>query len=338
MRRYLDYGKRVKSGQGMGELYQWVGKILLDDGQVYALEDRALAFEIAASEWLADQWDELQAAAAEVVVVSGEVDKTLLYRHLLSPANSLERRTAFADLLASRYRRNWSWIDACAAARRGEKGDGVAASMPLFSEFLNTLEEVEPLTGGPGGDLQQELEQAREEAAQGEGEITELRQDLEFAEERASRAHQRLRKLEEEERQLRRQLRDLKESTEKLRQERSRRIKLDRQAIEVTRELERLRQEYVKQEQRLQQMALRLAAAEQQRTAMAVDLGALRQLGPAQVLGVKGPLNEEEISRKRRQFAIVFHSDRVRGLPAWVGKLFDEILSMVNEACDRARR
>jgi hypothetical protein len=50
LRRYLDYGKRLRSGTGLDELSQWLGKILLDDGSVYDLSDRSMAFEIAACE------------------------------------------------------------------------------------------------------------------------------------------------------------------------------------------------------------------------------------------------------------------------------------------------
>ena len=86
------------------------------------------------------------------------------------------------------------------------------------------------------------------------------------------------------------------------------------------------------------QMARRLAEAEERRASTAIDLSALRRLEVKQVLGVEGPLTGGEIGQIRRQFATVFHSDRVKRLPAWVGRLFDELLGVVNEACDRARK
>jgi hypothetical protein len=141
--------------------------------------------------------------------------------------------------------------------------------------------------------------------------------------------------------QLRTQWQETRDSGEKLRVERSRRIKLDRQSAEATRELERLRQEYVKLDRRLQQMGQRLASAEQQRAAdqtrlaSRIDLGALRQLGPRQVLGVEEGTGGEELGQVRRRFAVAFHSDRVNQLPPWVGRLFDDVLGVVNEACDR---
>ena len=325
----------------MGELYQWIGKILLDDDQVYTLVDRSLAFEIAASERIADQWVELQASSAEVVIVSGPVDKTLFYRQILSPACSPGQRAAFVELLASRYKKSWSWINERAATRGEQGGYHASGSAQLFDEFLSKLEQMDPLPVGSKGKSapsKQELEQAREKASERDAEVVELRQDLDFAEDRASRAHQRLREVEKVENQLRKQLRDAKENGEKLRVERSRRIKLERQANEANRELERLRGEYVKLDQRLQQMARRLAEAEERRASTAIDLSALRRLEVKQVLGVEGPLTGGEIGQIRRQFATVFHSDRVKRLPAWVGRLFDELLGVVNEACDRARK
>ena len=128
------------------------------------------------------------------------------------------------------------------------------------------------------------------------------------------------------------QLRDARENGEKLRVERSRRIKIERQASEANRELENLRGEYVKLDRRLQQMGRRLADVEEHRVSAIIDLSGMRKLEPTQLLGVQGPLSEREIGQIRRQFALIFHSDRVKRLPAWVGKLFDELLAVVNEA------
>ena len=144
--------------------------------------------------------------------------------------------------------------------------------------------------------------------------------------------------MEELEKQLGKQLRDARENGEKLRVERSRRIKIERQANQASRELENLRAEYVKLDQRLQQMAHRLALVEDNRVAAIIDLSGMRRLEPAQVLGIQEPLTEREISQIRRQFAQVFHPDRVKRLPAWVGKLFDELLGLVNGACDRVKK
>ena len=342
LRRYLDYGQRVKIGQGMSELYQWIGKILLDDGSVYPLENQSLAFEIAAVECIADLWGDLQASPVDQVVITGKVDKVFLYRQILLADNQLEQKAAYFEVLTTRYKKISGWIGERVDGRSvGQEGYGASGSAQLFEQFLETLEGVDPLpdnSQGRVGGLRQELEKAREKSTERDAEIAEINRDLEFAEDRASRAHQRLRELEELEKQLGKQLRDARENGEKLRVERSRRIKIERQANQASRELENLRAEYVKLDQRLQQMAHRLALVEDNRVAAIIDLSGMRGLEPAQVLGIQEPLTDREISQIRRQFVQVFHPDRVKRLPAWVGKLFDELLGLVNGACDRVKK
>ena len=69
-----------------------------------------------------------------------------------------------------------------------------------------------------------------------------------------------------------------------------------------------------------------------------IDLPGLRKLGPGKVLGVEGRVTEEDLGKIRRRFAAVFHSDRANQLPVWVRVLCDEVLGVVNEACDRFRK
>ena len=325
----------------MSELYQWIGKILLDDGSVYPLEDQSLAFEIAAVEYIADLWSDLQGSSVDQVVITGKVDKIFLYRQILLADNQLEQKAAYFQVLTTRYKKMCGWIGERVAGRSGEQeGYGFSGSAQFFEQFLEKLEALDPLLDNARGRVggRQELEKAREQITERDVEIAELNRDLEFAEDRASRAHQRLRELEELEKELGKQLRDARENGEKLRLERSRRIKLERQANQAGRELENLRTEYVKLDQRLQKMAHRLALVEDNRVAAIIDLSGMRRLEPAQVLGIQGPLSEREISQIRRQFAQVFHPDRVERLPAWVGKLFDELLGLVNGACDRIKK
>ena len=341
LRRYLDYGQRVKADQGMGELYQWIGKILLDDGSIYPLEDQGLAFEIAAVERIADLWSDFQGSLIDQVLITGKVDKIYLYRQILLPDNPLERKAAYFEVLRARYKKICGWIGERAADRPpAQDSFGISASANLFEQFLEKLEAVDPLPdcarGSQGG--RRELEEARDQISVRDAEIAELNSELEFAEDRAGRAHQRLRELGEQEKKLHKQLRDARENGEKLRAERSRRIKFERQASQVGRELENLRTEYVKLDQRLQKMAQRLSVAEEDRAAAIIDLSGMRRLEPPQVLGAQGPLSEREITQIRRQFAQVFHPDRVERLPAWVGKLFDELLGVVNGACDRMKK
>lgn len=347
LRRHLDYGRRVKRGQGMSELYQWIGRILLDEGRVYSLEDRALAFEIGACERIADLWPELHLTAEGQWVVSSRVDRVRLYRQILAANCTPVWRAAFYRLFRERYKRHADWIEACAALRDETSGFVASGSLPFFESFLQQLDELEPLPktwGEISSQLEGELARLQEENQKWESEVRALRQDLEFAEERANRAHQRLRDLDKEVKQLRKELREARENGEKLRLERKSRIASVRQSNQVQRELERLQGEYFKLEQRLQQMAKRLAQAESQRQGeptppqTRIALSALRQLDAGQVLGVAGKASAEEIGKIRRRFATVFHPDRVNQLPPWARILCDEVLSAVNEACDRVQQ
>ena len=341
MRRYLDYGKRVKNDQGLGELYHWLGKILLDDGSVYAIEERAQAFEIAVCERLVSLWSTLNGPAADLILAHGAPDRLSLYRYILHPDTAPEYRNAWAGLLAANYKKHWSWIGSCASARLPGGTYADSESVRLFDEFLLELEQLAPLSAAiPSGGMAQmrELEEQRERIQAQEEEVAGLKEDLEFAEDRASRAHRRVQNSEKELSKVKRQLGEERENSEKLRQERSRRIKLERQATEAERELERLRREYVKLDQRLHQMAQRLVQAQHQNASgSSIDLQVLRQSAAEQILGLEKPVAEEEISQIRRQFAAIFHPDRVERLPAWVGQFCKEILGIVNEACDRMK-
>ncbi|MCC7265055.1 MAG: hypothetical protein IT369_21320 [Candidatus Latescibacteria bacterium] len=337
LRRYLDYGKRAKQGVGLGELRQWLGRILHDEDEVYTPQDQALAFEISAGERIADGMVELQRVIPDLVLFTGTIDKVFLYRQILSPAGGLERQAAFAKILQARYPKSWAWIAERAAAR-GWATEPDSRDF-LLEQFLEQLEGISPLSReGLGQDrlvgfLQQELRD--KEAA-----LRRLQGDLEYAEDRARRAHQSLRQAEEEGRKLHQQLREARENGEKLRQERSRRIQLDRQAAEAGDEAERLRAECAKLDARLRQMAQRLVEAERRQgpATLKLEVPQLRQLEARQLLGLEGNPGEEDLSQARRRFAAALHSDRVGALPAWVGQLFDQVLSAVNEACDRLKR
>jgi DNA repair exonuclease SbcCD ATPase subunit len=309
----------------------------LDDNQVYTPQDQALAFEISAGERIAADVEELQRTLPDLVFFNGPVDKVFLYRQVLCCDSGLERRAAFAKLLQAQYPKSWDWITERSTSR--ERAEETGGRDLLLEEFLERLEGVAPLAReGLGQDrllgfLQGELRDK-------EGVLRRLRDDLEFAEDRVRRAHQNLKKAEEEGRQLQKQLREARENGEKLRQERTRRIQLDRQAAEAGGEVERLRQECAKLDARLRQLAQRLAEAERQPSAggVRIEVAQLRQVEARQLLGVEGMPGEEELNQLRRRFAAALHSDRMGQLPAWVGQLFDQVLSAVNEACDRLKK
>ena len=85
-------------------------------------------------------------------------------------------------------------------------------------------------------------------------------------------------------------------------------------------------------------MAARATAAERSSSlAQSFDLATIRNSSPNQILGIDGPVSEQELNQVRRRFAAVFHPDRVNQLPAWVGAVLEEILGIINETCDRAK-
>jgi len=338
LRRYLDYGKRLRSRSGLDELRRWLGKILLDDGSVYDLSDRSMAFEVASCERIRAMWATLEEVTPEVIALGGPVDKMGIYRRIFDPGASPARRAALLGVMKERYRRTWTWLRDCSVVAPAESE--VMEEEPLLQRFLETLDKVDPV--GEGGASQaEELERLGEVIRRRDEDLRTLTQELEVAEDRATRAHQRAKGFESESKQMRRQLRDERENGEKLRQERSRRIKVERETRDSINELQRLRSEYVKLDERLREMAHRAAKAEARgkpggAAGPTVDLSPLRGLAAAQLLGLVGPPGAEELNRARRQFAAALHSDRVSQLPRWVGELFDELMGIVNETCDRS--
>ena len=346
LRRFHEYEKRLESGQGLGELYQLLGKILLDDGDIYGIEDKAMAFEIVACECIANRWVEETGSKHDMVLIVGPVDKVRLYRQLAATDINPVKQQAFGEVLAQRYKKQWDWIRRSALLKAELDEDRPKLDERWFNAFLKTLDACEPLPQDESvgfDSLKKESEDLAASLVQKDADLADLKHDLEFAEDRATRAHRRLRQEEQQIEDLQRQLRLERENGEKLRQERSRRIKLDRQAGEAQKELDRVRLEYTKMDKRMRQMAQRLAAAEQQRrlelsrSEHRVDLQGLRSLSAEAILGVDVGEEAQAISQTRRRFAAVFHSDRVNQLPSWVQALFDEVLGVVNEACDRLK-
>lgn len=338
LKRFLDYGRRIRQDHGLAELHQWLGRILLDGGPAYSLEDVAWGFEIAACEAVATAWPRLLASPADPVVVAGPLDRTLVYRHILASEASDARRRAFLDLLGERYRRQWIWIrDRAAASPEGETSPRTPLAEGLFGEFLDHLSELDPLDLGQTTStaeverLHQDVEASRKEAAK-------LREYLEASRDRVEASHQRVAALDEEAKRLREALREEADNAEKLRTERSRRIKSERDATDAARDLGTLKREYVRLDERLQQMAQRAATAESHRAGTTDWLGSLRSLSSEQVLGVQDPVTEDKVAQARRRFAATFHPDRLGHHPAWVRELFAQLLGLVNDACDRIRR
>jgi hypothetical protein len=326
---------------GLTQLSQWIARILQAEGELYSLAEIAAAFEIGAWEALAEDWRQLRGTEPERLVALGGSERVLLYRLLLDRSLPDAVRAGLSGLFQRDYPKHASWISerADAHAQIPQDAEGIDWHKQL-QPFLQELASTEPLPAPGGGDprVRQELEELQQLYAELEAERTSLAADLEFAEDRAQRAHQRLREMESQTQQLRKQLRDLTEAAVRLRDERRTRIRCERKANEAQRELAHLRSEYVKLDRRLQQMAARLARAPggESGSPLIVDAAALRQLSVEQVLGTGDRLEPDQIGSLRRRFASVFHPDRVKQLPSWAQQLCDDVLGAVNEACDRA--
>ena len=328
LRRYLDYGKRVRNGEGLRELQQWLGRILLDQDNIYGLEDKASAFEIGACEWLAVHWDELNHPDADPVTIAGPVDKVLLVR-LIASQTAGPQRAALAQLFRERYGRTWSWVGERATQLESVDVIEGQSSTELFTRFLEHLDNFVPISNGPSSaEIETQLEQAQEREER-------LRREVAATTHRAERAATRVEGLQQELSQARRSTREEGELSERLREERSRRIKLERQARDGAQELERLKSEYLKLDSRLRESAHREGGLPMGEL---VEIAQLAQLDPQKLLGLSAGATPEEVAQARRRFAAAFHSDRTSQLPDWVGELFDQLLGAVNAACDRSHR
>ncbi len=344
LRRYLDYGKCLKRGDDLDDLYQWLGKILLDDGRVYADDERALAFEIGVGECIAELLEVLEATPPVVLFLGPSVDRLFIYAGILDENAPLAHRATFFRLLGERYGKHAAWIEEINQMHGGEHLFSSSSGGRLFSEFYQRISsEITGFDIEGASPLQEELDEMRAAIVAHETTIKTLESDLEFAEDRAHRAHQRLKSQDGEAKQLRKLLNDERENGEKLRGERRTRIQSQRQSNKAQKDLEHLRREYVKLDARLQDMAERLALSQHRRQADAPrsasrwDLASVRQLSLSDLLGVE-QASSEDLSTLRRRFAAALHPDRVRGLPQWVGVLFAEVLGVINEACDRINK
>lgn len=336
LKRFQEYGRWAETDAGLEGVLELAAKILLD-AQIYELEERTLAFEMLACEALACRSDLPESPASGLVVVlGGRGDKLSLYRQLLQSHRDKQQEAACLQVFTDHYRRHWEWIEERHQHRLGTQGEGPwLGLLQRFCELLNEIDPLQPVSAD-GAEANRWRKQAEEQHA----ELETLKHDLEFAEDRAERAHRRIKKQESEMQDLRRQVREERENGEKLRQERSRRIKLDRSASENQREIDSLKQEYFKLERRLQVMSQRLAASQQQlqQNQGTPEGGAewqfIRALPPEELLGFED-LSQSQISQARRRFAVLLHPDRMSAMPPWTRQHFAALLGVINEACDR---
>ena len=339
LRRYLNYGKKVKRGEIDDDFCQWLMRIIADN-EVYEQKERALAFELAVGESMVDIWETLGQANLVHLFIPGEVDRLTLYLGILNESQSWDERSAYWHLLREEYPKQWSWL-------RQVHEERITNSTKLFESatgqfFLAYCEQLRSEIGietSSSGDANREVQRLEGEVKRGVEALKTMEKDLEFAEDRAERAHVRIRKLDEEMGRMRRQLKEERENGNKLRNERKIRISSQRESRQAQKEFEALRREYIKMQDRLRDVAGRLALAEQVRRQPVNrwSLDALRSMDQGELLGVREVLKAEDLSRVRRRFASVLHPDRVQDLPDWIGALFSEIMGIVNKACDRKK-
>ena len=339
LRRYLDYGKKVKRGEIDDDFCQWLIRIIADD-EVYEQEERALAFELAVGESLVDIWEGLDQANLVHLFIPGKVDRLTLYLGILDESQTWDERAAHWHLLREEYPKHWSWL-------RQVHEEGItnsaklseSAVRQLFLAYCEQLRREIGIESGYSGSANREVQRLEGEVKCGVEALKAMEKDLEFAEDRAERAHARLKHMNEEMGRVRRQLKEERENGEKLRSERKVRISSQRESRQTQKELEVLRREYVKMQDRLVDMAGRLALAEQVRSQPVNrwSLDALRSMDHGELLGIREGMKAEDISRMRRRFANALHPDRVQDLPDWTEALFSEIMRIVNKACDRMK-
>jgi len=270
------------------------------------------------------------------LILNQTLDKGTIYRSALQETAPIGRRAAFLHLLERRYKKHYKWVEELASSRV-DGAFNISSGGRLFSQFLYTLDGVAPLATA-GED--KENAHLREEAERQRKKTQQLQKELEQTEARAGSVHKRFKEQDIELQGLKRELREERENGEKLRSERKTRIKSQRQTGETQRDLDHLRREYLKLDGRIKEMASRLALSEGRNQAgqLKINLDGLRDLNLELLLGIGDAVDEKELGQVRRRFAAAFHPDRVVELPRWVSDFFLEVLGLVNEACDRAKK
>ena len=237
---------------------------IIADNEVYKQEERALAFELAVGESLVDMWGTLSQANLGHLFIPGKVDRLTLYLGILDESQSWEERAAHWHLLREEYPKHWSWLRQVHEERITNSTQlSESATGQFFLAYCEQLRSEIGIESRSSGGTNREIQRLEGEVKRGVEALKTMEKDLEFAEDRAERAHVRLRKLDEEMGRVRRQLKEERENGNKLRNERKVRISSQRESRQAQKELEALRREYIKMQDRLRDMAGRLALAEQ---------------------------------------------------------------------------
>ena len=287
-----------------------------------------------------DLLETLEQSGGVHLFISGTADRLTLYLGLLNESHSWEGELPIGICLKKSIPN--TGLGFSGLEKRGclVQLDSQIAAGQFFLSYCQQLADTADVGTGKSGSVNREIERLEDEVQKRGEALAAMEGDLEFAEDRAERAHARIKKLDEEMTQVRRQLNEARENGEKLRSERKVRISSQRESSQAQKELEILQREYIKMQHRLRDMAKRLAFADQLRSQGTTtwSLDHLRSMDSRELLGVREGMSEsEDLSKVRRRFANALHPDRVRGLPAWTEALFSEIMRIVNEACDRKR-
>ena len=336
LKRFFLYEKLVKSGTLPCDFSTRLSRVLLDE-KSYSVTERGNALELIFCEIMNDQWDILQAENPDDVFYPKTPSRLQFYLKITDFKRSTRERASHLFAFMQIYKKHAAWFREIGEFRASDKiGRTEANSGDALKQVMDLIRKVHPdfveMEETVNMSIVEELRGKHEKA------VRQFEADLEFAEDRAERAHARLRRSEEERATFGRQLKTERENGEKLRQERSDRIGAQRKALELQRAIEVLQRDHVKLERRLREMAVVLAKNESN-NAPVWNIDALRAMSSEQLLGINpANVSGEVIDASRRRFASALHPDRVRGLPSWTEKLFAELMKLVNEASDNKRK
>ncbi len=339
LKRFLSYEKDVKSGELSNDFAIRLSRTVLTmlDERVYSLMERGNALELVFCELMIGQWEILEAERPNDVFYPKLPSRLQLYLKITDPKRPARERAAHLLVLKEMYKKHASWFREISAIRVSGESD------EYDDNYKGTLNQVMDLIRDAHPEFVDDEETVdiavlNRLRAEHEKVLKQFEADLEFAEDRAERAHARLRKSDEERTTVSRQLITQRENGDKLRQERSDRIGAQRKLKELQRAFELLQLDHIKLEGRLREMAIVLAKNESN-SATVWDLDAIRAMPADELLGLD-PANSsgEALALSRRRFANALHPDRVRGLPLWAEKLFAELMKLVNEASDYKKK
>jgi hypothetical protein len=332
LKRFLSYEKNVKLCNLSSGFAIQLSKIVIDE-DAYSSDERAAALELVFCELMNTQWNVLENEKANDVFYPKTPTKLDLYLKITDSRRPIEERATHLMVLKEVSKKHVLWFKEISSYRTGEQSDKMDETyQKTLLEVMDKIREIHPEFHEVGEFV--EISSLNSMQEEHERVLGQCEADIEYAEDRAERAHARLKKVEEERTSLSRQLNTERENGGKLRQERSERIAAQRKLKELQRAFELLQTEHVKTERRLRDMAAVLVKKESDRTTV-WDLSDIKAMTPEKLLGVESvDFTRENLAACRRRFANVVHPDRARGLPDWTEALFAELMKLVNEASE----